>query len=77
MSNQGASKVQIILDGSAVRAEKLSERIGQAFFNILHVNYPEVADSIKGSEHDPFYLDLVSEATQDRVAELINEAGIQ
>jgi len=77
MSNQGADKVKIILDGSSLRAEKLSERVGQAFFNILYVNYPEVADSIRGSEYDPFHLDSVSDATQDKVAELINEAGIQ
>ena len=77
MGDVGAGKVKIILVGSVVRAEKMSERIGQAFFNILYVNYPEVADSIRGSDYDPFYLDSVSKATQDRVAELINEAGIQ
>lgn len=77
MSDSGASKVQIILDGSSLRAEKLSERIGQAFFNILHVNYPEVADSIRGTDYDPFNMESVSQASQDRVAFLINEAGIQ
>lgn len=77
MSNPGAERVQAILSGASQRAEKLSERVGQAFFNILHVNHPDVADSIRATEYDPFHSESVSEATQDRVAELLNEAGIE
>jgi hypothetical protein len=77
MSNPGVDKVETILGGSGFRAEKMSERIGQAFFNILHINYPEIANSIRGTEYDPFHFDSVSKATRDKVAELINEAGIQ
>jgi len=30
-------------------------RSGQAFFNVLHRDYPELAEEIRGTELDPFY----------------------
>lgn len=30
-------------------------RAGQAMFNVLHQLHPELANSIRGTENDPFY----------------------
>lgn len=35
----------------------LDQRRGQAAFNLLHVLRPDLADLVRGSEHDPFYTD--------------------
>ena len=32
-------------------------RSGQALFNALYSLYPNVADKIRGSDYDPFYID--------------------
>ena len=32
-------------------------RKGQHFFNSLYRRYPSIAESIRGTEHDPFYCD--------------------
>jgi len=32
-------------------------RKGQAFFNSLHRLYPDVANKIRGTDKDPFYID--------------------
>jgi hypothetical protein len=34
-----------------------SERMGQAYFNQLAEDYPEIASRIRGTEVDPFYDD--------------------
>ena len=39
---------QIVKDYSCLR-------LGQAFYNTLYEEYPEVADSIVGTDLDPFY----------------------
>lgn len=33
------------------------QRFGQACFNVLYIEEPEVADMIRTTEFDPFYLD--------------------
>jgi hypothetical protein len=33
-------------------------RLGQCIFNILYEKYPLVADSIRGTEYDPFYKEI-------------------
>lgn len=42
-------------------------RAGQMFFNMLAERRPDVADSIRGSEFDPFYQDEVAEETMNKV----------
>lgn len=34
------------------------ERMGQAYFNQLHEDMPEIANQIRGTEVDPFYDDV-------------------
>jgi hypothetical protein len=31
-------------------------RFGQAAFNVLHANFPDLANAIRGTEVDPFHL---------------------
>jgi uncharacterized protein (DUF1786 family) len=38
------------------RAQHSSERLGQIAFNILEENRPEMANAIRGSDMDPFYV---------------------
>lgn len=38
------------------------ERYGQAYFNALHTLAPEIANEIRGTEADPFYLNENIEA---------------
>lgn len=40
-----------------VQLEYPDWRKGQTFFNVLYNLYPEMADEIRGSEIDPFYID--------------------
>jgi hypothetical protein len=42
-------------------------RAGQVFFNLLAERRPDVADSIRGSEFDPFYHEDVSDETMQKV----------
>lgn len=42
-------------------AEELKEdypewRTGQSFFNALYMMYPKVADDVRGTKYDPFYI---------------------
>jgi hypothetical protein len=39
-----------------VQLEYPEWRKGQTFFNVLYNLYPEMADEIRGSEIDPFYI---------------------
>ena len=45
-------------------------RKGQKAFNDLYLEYPEIANLIRGTEYDPFYNDEKLEAFYVRVAEL-------
>ena len=47
-------------------------RQGQIAFNELYATEPDIANSIRGSEFDPFYDDEKLEAFFERVAELKN-----
>lgn len=42
-------------------------RAGQVFFTLLYDERPDVADSIRGSEFDPFYHDEVSDEILEKV----------
>lgn len=36
-------------------------RLGQAYFNALFLIYPEVAELVRGTEADPFYVDRMND----------------
>lgn len=42
-------------------------RLGQFYFTVLVAKRPDVADSIAGSEFDPFYHDELSSELHDKV----------
>lgn len=45
------------------------QRKGQAFFNVLHHMYPEVANKLRGTDKDPFYRDELLDAAWEVVME--------
>lgn len=32
-------------------------RLGQSYFNCLYMKFPKIAEAVKGTEYDPFYMD--------------------
>lgn len=44
-----------------------SWRYGQTYFNVLSSVRPTLAEQLRGSLHDPFHKDRVSDATHDFV----------
>lgn len=49
--------------------ENKSWRWGQSLFNALHKSHPKIADSIRGTEYDPFYLSDRSQSMLDYLTE--------
>jgi hypothetical protein len=51
-------KIQEILSlANQMIINNLDIRWGQAVFNSLHQLYPEIANKIRSTEYDPFYID--------------------
>ncbi|MCK5788963.1 MAG: hypothetical protein KAH32_08185, partial [Chlamydiia bacterium] len=48
---------EILSEADAQRVTQPYLRRGQAFFNIMYERYPELADSIRATEYDPFHVD--------------------
>ena len=48
-------------------------RVGQKAFNDLYHSDPDIADQIRGTMCDPFYVDARMEAFEERVKELRNK----
>ena len=46
-------------------------RKGQTFFNTLHIEYPDIADQIRGTKNDPFYNDNLIEACIEQIKTLL------
>ena len=46
-----------------------SWRKGQAYFNYLYQLHPDVADEIRGTEYDPFYLNSRIEKFLNKISE--------
>ena len=42
-----------------IQEDQKNWRKGQTYFNVLWDMYPELADSLRGTEYDPFYRDDV------------------
>lgn len=38
-----------------------NERMGQAFFNALYDSWPELADLVRATDCDPFYVDAMDD----------------
>lgn len=45
-----------------MRMKNKDWRKGQAFFNALHTLFPDVADEIRATDKDPYYVDERLEA---------------
>ena len=45
------------MDETTNRLEKEGQRMGQAFFNALVVHNPALAEEIRGTADDPFYVE--------------------
>ena len=46
-------------------------REGQAYFNLLFKDYPELAEEIRGTEYDPFYADHMKNS-KERINKFLN-----
>ena len=53
------------------RARKTSERYGQAMFNHLAEVRPEMAEMVRGTKNDPFYVLSPTDARWDAFVEFI------
>lgn len=69
----GEEYVQFLLFAAGYRSKKWDERVGQAFFNILNMEFPEIANKIRSSHLDPFFHDSVADDVVAEVVRLYNE----
>ena len=61
-------KVKVLIEAPLLHPEW---REGQAYFNYLLQDYPEVANEIRGGEYDPFYADHMYNA-KERINNFLN-----
>lgn len=54
-------------DVAIARNNYPSWRLGQTYFNVLYQYYPELADSIRSTEYDPFYVDDFTAMMQPKI----------
>jgi hypothetical protein len=71
----GREYVEFVLSAARRRQERHDERLGQAFFNVIHLGYPGIANSIRSTPFDPFFRDEVKQETLDKVASLFDEVA--
>lgn len=69
----GQDYINFLLPAAGRRKIRHAERYGQAFFNVLHLGYPSIANAIRSTPYDPFFSEEVTEATMKRVAELYDQ----
>jgi hypothetical protein len=62
------------ISGVMAQAETLKKenewRYGQAFFNVLFEERPDIAQAIHGSSLDPFFKHIISMETLEKIQEL-------
>lgn len=75
----GKDYINFLVPAAERRTVRHVERFGQAFFNVLHLGTPAIANAIRSTPYDPFFNNYVTEETKQRVIELydqmINEAA--
>lgn len=69
----GNDYLLFLVEAAQRRQIRHGERYGQAFFNVLHLGYPAIADAIRSTPYDPFFKQDVSPDTMRRVLELYEE----
>lgn len=69
----GKEYIAFLLPAAGYRSQRQMERLGQAFFNILYLEHPDIADAIRGTALDPFHYDEVNDLVIAEVASLYNE----
>lgn len=69
----GQDYLNFLLPAAERRKVRHSERSGQAFFNVLRLGYPSIANAIRSTPHDPFFSETVREETMQRVVELYDQ----
>lgn len=52
-------------------------RYGQAFFNCLYEEMPDIADRIQATQLNPFYKNVVDTATYQLIREIYEEQAIK
>lgn len=69
--------IKLDLINMAKRAREIYPewRYGQAVFNTCHSLFPEIADSLRGTEYDPFYEDTRVEAFLQQVEEKLSASS--
>ena len=70
MPDSGHEYVQSLLSAAEYRTKTHSERLGQAFFNILVFEHPKIANVIVATEFDPYYSKEVNNSITEKVARL-------
>lgn len=54
-----------------IRSQKTRERYGQAMFNHLLSVRPELAEKVRGTEKDPFYVSQLADPRWDKFVSFI------
>lgn len=52
---------ELLAEATQLYIDNSSLRIGQALFNTLHANNPELADEIRGTVNDPFFAEKMDD----------------
>jgi hypothetical protein len=74
MPDSGHEYVQSLLLAAEHRTKTHYERLGQAFFNVLVSEHPEIANAIVATEFDPYYSKEVNNSITEKVARLYDGA---
>jgi hypothetical protein len=69
----GEEYLAFLLPAAGYRAQRQMERLGQAFFNIMHLEHPDIANAIRGTKLDPFHYDEINDLVCSEVVRLYNE----
>lgn len=69
----GNDYLLFLTEAAQRRQIRHGERYGQAFFNVLYLGYPAIANAIRSTPNDPFFKEDVSLETMQRVLALYEE----
>lgn len=53
------------------------QRLGQILFNVLYQLYPELADNIRGTQYDPYYINSPNTEVVKRFFKYLENHGIK
>lgn len=63
--------VKYLQETELAQAKHSEWRVGQTLFNVLYSFYPDIADTFRGTEYDPFYCKKMDDEVVQRFLALV------